>query len=330
MIHFGPPESSRLVWGQRAMFSPTVSPSDQIELRAALSPWVSMPGQTTGGIGFYRQTTGQPLNSFASGAYTFDTYITTYAYSSGQYSFALEIHLSLSEALSVSDAITPNVIYGVSLAEALSLAETDVTGSSLTSALSEALSVSDSYAFNVIYGVSLAEAVALSDAILSNAALTAYVINLNNGAVSVYNNFNFNSFAKIGDKYYGASDDGIFELAGADDAGTAIAASVALGTEDFEMEKVMSAEAMKRVDTAYLGVSTDGTVVLNVTANGATNSYTLTATTQTSVHTGRLMLGKGVASRYWDFELTNVDGADFTLESMTFYPVALTRRVVEN
>jgi hypothetical protein len=289
-----------------------------------------MPGQTTGGIGFYRTETGQPINAFASGAYLFDTYLTSYVYASGKYSFALEVHISLAESLNVADADSVTAVYGVTLAEALGISGVDSIGAAAAASLAEALSLADTYAFNVIYGVSLAETLALSDAILTNAALLAYVTNLNSGAVSTYRNFNFNSFAKIGEKYYGASDDGIFELAGDTDAGTNIDVVVKLGTEDFEIEKVMTAEAMKRVDTAYLGVNTDGAVILKVTANEVTTSYTLSATTRTSLNTGRIMLGKGVASRYWDFEINNVDGSDMTLESITFYPVALTRRIVEN
>lgn len=288
-----------------------------------------MPGQTTGGNGFYYTDTGQPLAAYAFGAYTLDTYLTTYAFANGQYSFALEVHMALSETLNLSGVDAENVRYGVSLAEALGMAGTDVNTNSLATSLNEALSLADACAFNVIYGLSLQETLSLSDLIASNAALTAYVTNLNTGAVSTYHNFNFNSFAKIGNKYYGAGDDGIYELAGSTDAGTNIDVSVKLGTEDFASETI-SPQAMKRVPTAYLGIKTDGSVILKVTANEVTNTYTLSATTQTSLHTGRLMLGKGVASRYWDFEINNVDGSDITIESVTFYPVALTRRIVES
>jgi len=329
MLHFGTQSIHTLVWGQRTSAAP-ISTGESVNQEKAVRQWLSMPGQTTGAIGFYRTATGQPLQAFPAGSYAINTYVTSYTYASGKYSIALEVHLSLSESLSLSDAAPVNVIYGVTLAEILGVAGTETDGKSLSYTLNESLSLADTYAFNVIYGVSLTEALQLTDIIKSNASLTAYVTNLNTGAVSTYRNFNFNSFAKIGSKYYGAGDDGIFELAGNTDAGTQIAVSVKLGTEDFEIPKVMSSDVMKRVDTAYIGVKTDGSVILKVTANGSTNIYTLSPTTQTSTHTGRLMLGKGVASRYWDFEITNVAGSDIFLESVTLYPVALTRRVVEN
>jgi hypothetical protein len=38
-------------------------------------------------------------------------------------------------------------------------------------------------------------------------------------------------------------------------------------------------------------------------------------------------IGKGLRSRYWQFELVNIDGADFDLDTIEFHPVLLTRRV---
>lgn len=329
MLHFGTQSIHALVWGQRTV-SGNVSDGSGINQNMAVKPWLSMPGQTTGGIGFYREETGQPLYLSASGAYVLDTYLTSYAYVEGQYSFALEIHLDLAEALNLADNQTNSAVYGLSLAEALSLSGADGTYNALTYALADAVGFSDTYAFNCIYGVGLSESLTLHDALITNAELIAYVMNLSTSAMSTYSNFNFNSFAKIGTKYYGATDDGIYELTGDTDAGVAIEASVKLGTEDFGVPKLMQSDTMKRVQVAYLGLKSDGTVLLNVTANGATNSYALTATSQTSLHTGRLKLGNGVASRYWDFEITNVDGASLELESVTFYPVELNRRIVEN
>ena len=37
--------------------------------------------------------------------------------------------------------------------------------------------------------------------------------------------------------------------------------------------------------------------------------------------------GRGLRSRYWQFELANVDGADFVIDHLELYPVILGRRV---
>jgi hypothetical protein len=38
-------------------------------------------------------------------------------------------------------------------------------------------------------------------------------------------------------------------------------------------------------------------------------------------------VGQGLRSRYWQFELTNVDGGDFELDVLELYPLFLGRRV---
>lgn len=287
-----------------------------------------MVGQHLGGIGIYRTETGQPIEALFDGAYTFDTYLTTYSYANGAYSLALEVHVSLSETLNLADVATYAMIYQVALTDGVSLDGVALAPLVASVALSENLSLTDAISVGAVYGILLPESLLLGDAVSINDVLIAYVVNANTGAVSTYTNYNFNSFAKLNGRYFGATDAGIYELTGADDDGTAIDASVVLPTTDFQVDKVADADSLKRLPTVYLGVNTIGDMMLKVTANGDDNFYTLSGTTTTSLHTGRMLLGKGVAARYWDFELTNVDGADFTLESMTFYPVALTRRIV--
>lgn len=328
MLHFGvqPHAGHVSVWGLKVT-ERDADPAFEIQQAMALTSWVTTVGQGLGGIGIYRTATGQPQNMVAGGAYTFDTYLTTYLYAQGQYSFALEVQISLAETLNLSDAVTPALILQQLLAEGLTLGDTVTAPYVANVSFTEALTLTDTIAVSAVYGILLPESLLISDSISINAALVAYVVNANTGAVSTYTNYNFNSFAKLDGRYFGATDAGIYELTGTDDAGTAIDASVVLPTTDFPTDQV-SADLLKRLPTVYLGVNTTGGMMLKVTANGADNFYTLAGTTTTSLHTGRMLLGKGVAARYWDFELTNVDGADFTLESISFYPVALTRRIV--
>lgn len=287
-----------------------------------------MSGQRLGGIGVYRTETGQPRFNNVHGAYTFDTYLTTYSYVNGQYSFALIIAISLSETLSVSDALGVSVSYAVALSEVLNASDSMTLYRAMPVSLAETLSVSDAYVFQGVYGLVLPESLVFGDTASTNAALVAYAVNQTTGAVTTYNNFNINSFAKLNGRFYGMTDAGIVELTGDTDNGAEIPASVKFGTSELSTD-IVPAEVMKRLPTVYLGVTAAGDMILRVTANGATNTYTLAEVTNTSLHTGRLILGKGVKSRYWDFELVNSNGADFTLESITLHPVALGRRIVE-
>jgi hypothetical protein len=41
----------------------------------------------------------------------------------------------------------------------------------------------------------------------------------------------------------------------------------------------------------------------------------------------RVLFALGLRSRYWQFELVNVDGADFEIDELELHPLVLTRRV---
>jgi hypothetical protein len=144
-------------------------------------------------------------------------------------------------------------------------------------------------------------------------------------AVVEYQNFPFNSFALFNGKYYGASEDGIFELTGSDDNGTEIEAYVraalnTLGTNRF-----------KRMPSMYLGYTSSGTMVLKVVtvANGAKveDWYTLREKPADVMRDARIKVGKGLKSVYWAWELHNKDGADFALDIVELMPLALDRRI---
>lgn len=154
----------------------------------------------------------------------------------------------------------------------------------------------------------------------------AWVLNTESKGLSRYTQYPFNSFATIGGRYYGATSTGIRRLDGDTDDGEPIAAKLRVGLSD------LGTRALKRVPEAYIGYSSDGTLLLRVISieevSGAKQAatYKLAPRGAASTRENRFKMGRGVKSVDWDFEIENVDGADFALDSIEFRPLRLDRR----
>lgn len=150
----------------------------------------------------------------------------------------------------------------------------------------------------------------------ATAAFNPYVMNTENYTVAQYDNYNFHSVFERAGKYYGVNTVGIYELAGANDNGTAIAASFKLGFSD------MKKAGMKRIPYVYLGYTSDGDVSIDVSIDGepAVRQYTVGQISHTSgIKRGRAKIARGLKSRYWQFGVSNVAGADFEIEELGFF-----------
>lgn len=143
--------------------------------------------------------------------------------------------------------------------------------------------------------------------------------------VSEYRGFDFNSFACIGGRYFAAGDEGLYTLGADSDDGAPIDAHVRSMMLDFGSTR------QKRVVAAYLGYTAEGNVVLKVRSvdDGRLTEhwYRAQEVTADAPREGYKPLGRGMKSRYWQFELANVDGADFELDKLELYPLQLGRRV---
>ena len=140
-------------------------------------------------------------------------------------------------------------------------------------------------------------------------------------AVTQYCNYDFNSFCQIGDKHYGASDDGIFELVGDDDAGENIEAWFELPMSDFGISNV------KRLRRIYLGYEATGTLKIKVKDNEENErAYRLENIAQNKQIGGRATIDRDQLGRYWAERIENVNGAYFAIDSIEVVPVVLPRR----
>lgn len=149
---------------------------------------------------------------------------------------------------------------------------------------------------------------------------TGYCLNKNIGATSIYENFKFNSYAKLNGKYYGCAKDGIYELDMSDaDNGSQINAMFTTGLVD------CGNSLKKSVDNAFLAVRSDGDVFLRVRADGEEFTYRLSKDNIGKFEGARVKIGKGLRAVNWQFELYNSNGSDFDIDSMKIYPLLLTR-----
>ena len=161
---------------------------------------------------------------------------------------------------------------------------------------------------------------------LGDEVLLAWVMNTDGQRpLSEYTNYDFNSFCRVGDTFFAASDKGIFTLGGPDDAGEEIAAMVRTMVMDFGTGR------QKRVKSAYLGYTAARELVLKVRSveDGQMMEQLFAARPMgaDAPDTVRMEVGLGMRSRYWQFELVNVDGADFEVDTLELYPLTLGRRV---
>lgn len=149
-----------------------------------------------------------------------------------------------------------------------------------------------------------------------------YVVNTSNFAVTKYTRYNFNSFVEINGKYFGAGSDGVYYLEGADDAGTQIDAVARTGIYDFGTSR------LKRIPRAYVGIRGDGRLLLKTVTNEDTVRWYEVQNVRRTIHSHRVILGRGVKAAYWQFELSNeMDGSFFEADNIELVPIVLTRKV---
>ena len=271
---------------------------------------------------------------------------------------ALARGLTALEQIGVAPVTDPKIIYGLSLADQVSLsdallrfldgtlAETvgiteatleptrftrlvldtvgvqgDLTPQLVLRVTGEATVTLDAAeALKMAFSGELTDVIDLSAAYIQpNSSFTTWAVNTRTRAVTEYTNYDFNSYAQMGHKYLGATSAGIYELNGDDDAGTAIPWALKSGLLKFAGSRFTGFQAI------YLGMRASGDVYLRlVTGDGVSRTYRVTVD---DMRTTRINVGKGVRASYFSFELEGVDGQDFDLDMIEFVPMAAQRRV---
>ena len=173
-------------------------------------------------------------------------------------------------------------------------------------------------ALQAVYAQTLTEDISISALIISPQGVTTWAVNTRSGAATEYTGYDFNSFARVGPRYMGASSQGLFRLTGDDDDGDPIIATIRGGALQ------INGTRMHGLAAAYLGVNGEGAFFLRIIGgNGEATTYRAVATPD---RTAKVWMGKGLRHRYMTFELVST-GQDFDLDTIEFVPLRGFRRI---
>jgi hypothetical protein len=158
--------------------------------------------------------------------------------------------------------------------------------------------------------------------IASDEALDYTVWALNTEAMGStrYENYAFNSMAKVGTRYYGANSSGLYLLEGSSDNGEDIVSRINLGKQNF------GSLLRKALPFMYMGVASNGHLVLKVEADGQTFYYTTEDQGQ-GLKAQRFKLGRGLRASFYQMTLENYGGTHFEISDIEFTPIELNRRL---
>lgn len=136
--------------------------------------------------------------------------------------------------------------------------------------------------------------------------------------MSEYDNYNYLMLGTVFGKTIGVAADGIYELTGDTDNAVDINADVLFGLDSFRTED------LKRIKTVHLGYRADNSGDLNVQivvdGEDKIREYIVRHVSSASgIKRGRATIAKGLKSRYWQYGVKNVAGADFLIDDLSVF-----------
>lgn len=154
-------------------------------------------------------------------------------------------------------------------------------------------------------------------------AVATVVVNTITAAVTEFQNYNYDSYCKLGSTLYGAGADGIYELdSSGTDNGTAIDAQFTLGNVDF------GSEYLKRVESLYAAYRSTGDVLVTVTMDeGRPYTYVMKHDGYDTLRQRRVPIGKGLKGKYVQLKIANTGGASFGFDTFNLLAHETVRRI---
>jgi len=146
-------------------------------------------------------------------------------------------------------------------------------------------------------------------------------LNLTNLACSQYAGWDFNSLGMLKGKPFGANEDGIFSLDDADDFdGTNISSFFKVHITDFGKENI------KRLRAVFIGAEATGDMLLTVTDDEAHNNSYGIKVRDALQHGIKVPLFRHNQGRFFSFTITNVDGCDYSVDTIQALVIFLNRK----
>jgi hypothetical protein len=148
--------------------------------------------------------------------------------------------------------------------------------------------------------------------------VVVYAMHTKVGAVTDFENFQFNSYAHRGHTYLAATPEGIFDLQGDADDGVAI---------DAELRKLdvdLASFHHKRVTDAYLHLHASGPFRVLAFANGVPAESLVV--NGSGLHAHKVNLARGLTGSQLGFGYANEEGSDFLLDQIDYLVEVTSRR----
>lgn len=185
---------------------------------------------------------------------------------------------------------------------------------------SSVLTLSGTYDVQLLSSGSIAslQSISLNNRPDLNDGAVVWVLNRENNASSVYEEFGFNSFFERDGQYFGVANDGIYLLEGEDDAGEPIKSLIDVGRSNLgytHNKRIMQGQV-------YISSGSELPLQLKINVDGREWNYQV-KTAGMAVRNRCLYSGWAVKGAFWDFILSNKDGSDFELHDISFTPVVL-------
>lgn len=237
--------------------------------------------------------------------------------------------LTLADSLEFSDAVAQSYHGAALLVDSLLAGDTGVASASFTVLLSDAIALDAEQTVTMDLLAVLRDGLSfVSHLSFNDEQYIAWAMNVDTRALTKFTNYPFNSFLRTSSgKAYGIAEGALCRLGGGTDAGEPINAKLRLGMSDLGSRRV------KRTPAMYLGFTGNGDMYIKaiqaspVDGQREAHIYRMHPRLGDNPETSRRKIGRGLKAVYFDYEIENIEGSDFSIDVIEIHVLPLDRRL---